>query len=86
MTGLPDPQQRPLLTIAELAAITGDGQKVLRSAVAAGQIPSIRVGRYLRIPTARLLREVFGIGPGGETPPPPRRLHALGSEGGPDAA
>jgi excisionase family DNA binding protein len=58
---LPDPRDRPWLTVAELAEITGEGEKVLRAAIEAGQIPSVRVGRYIRIPTARLMIEVLGI-------------------------
>jgi excisionase family DNA binding protein len=58
---LPDPRHRPWLTVAELAEITGEGEKVLRAAIDAGQIPSVRVGRYIRIPTARLMIEVLGI-------------------------
>ena len=61
MTSMPDPRERPWLTVAELADITGEGQKALRAAIDAGQIPSVRVGRYVRIPTARLMREVLGI-------------------------
>jgi excisionase family DNA binding protein len=61
MTSMPDPRERPWLTVAELADITGEGQKALRVAIDAGQIPSVRVGRYVRIPTARLMREVLGI-------------------------
>lgn len=53
---LPDPREKPWLTVAELAAITGEGQKVIRAAVDAGQLPSLRIGRYVRIPTAALLR------------------------------
>jgi excisionase family DNA binding protein len=55
MTSMPDPRERPWLTVAELADITGEGQRALRAAIDAGQIPSVRVGRYVRIPTARLM-------------------------------
>ncbi|MEJ7772531.1 MAG: helix-turn-helix domain-containing protein [Geodermatophilaceae bacterium] len=60
MTGLPDPRERPWLTVAELAGITGEGTKALRVAVASGQIPSLRIGRYIRIPTAPL-RALLGL-------------------------
>lgn len=59
---LPDPAERPWLTVAELARITGEGEKAIRAALDAGQLPLLRVGRYVRIPTARL-RQVLGIDP-----------------------
>lgn len=79
MTRLPDPYEQPWLKVAELAEITGDGEKVIRAAIDAGQIPSIRVGRYIRIPTARFLREVLGIEPArnSDGPGPPDPGHAL---------
>lgn len=60
MTGLPTPEERPWLTVAELAQITGEGEKAIRAAIAAGTLPSLRVGRYVRIPTAKL-RQILGI-------------------------
>lgn len=59
---LPDPAERPWLTVAELAQITGEGEKAIRAALDAGHLPLLRVGRYVRIPTARL-RQVLGIDP-----------------------
>lgn len=52
---IPDPREKPWLTVAELAAITGEGQKVIRAALASGQLPCLEIGRYRRIPTAALL-------------------------------
>lgn len=60
---LPEPRQRPWITVADLAAITGEGEKAIRAAIAAGTLPSIQVGRYVRIPTAALL-VVLGISEG----------------------
>jgi excisionase family DNA binding protein len=57
-TGFPHPRERPWLTVAELSAITGEGQKAIRAALDAGQLPMLRVGRYVRIPTAALLRQL----------------------------
>ena len=54
MRRLPDPRERPWLSVSEVAEITGEGQKVIRAAVAAGQLKSIRIGRYIRLPTAAL--------------------------------
>lgn len=59
---LPDPREKPWLTVAELAAITGEGEKAIRRALAAGQLPLLQVGRYPRIPTAALLAQL-GITP-----------------------
>jgi hypothetical protein len=55
---LPDPREKPWLTVAELAAITGEGEKAIRAALAAGQLPMLPVGRYVRIPTAPLLQQL----------------------------
>lgn len=59
-TGIPLPEERPWLTVAELAAITGEGQKTIRRALEEGQLPLLRVGRFMRIPTAEL-RRVLGL-------------------------
>jgi excisionase family DNA binding protein len=61
---LPEPAERPWLTVSELAEITGEGEKAIRAALDAGHLPLLRVGRYVRIPTA-LLRQVLGIDPAG---------------------
>jgi excisionase family DNA binding protein len=63
---LPEPADRPWLTVAEVAAITGEGEKAIRAALDAGQLPLLRVGRYVRIPTA-LLRQRLGIDPAADT-------------------
>jgi excisionase family DNA binding protein len=55
---LPDPREKPWLTVAELAAITGEGEKAIRAALDAGHLPMLRVGRYVRIPTAALLAQL----------------------------
>lgn len=59
---VPNPVERPWLTVAELAQITREGEKAIRAAIAAGTLPSLRVGRYVRIPTAKL-RQQLGIDP-----------------------
>ena len=58
MRRLPDPRDKPWLTVAELAAISGEGEKVIRAALDAGQLPLLQIGRYVRIPTAELLRRL----------------------------
>ena len=57
MIALPTPRERPWLTVAEVAQITHEGEKAIRSAIDAGQIPSIRIGRYVRIVTAKFYEQ-----------------------------
>lgn len=72
MIALPTPQDRPWLSVAEVAEITHEGEKVIRAAIDAGQLPVIRIGRYVRVPTA-LLYELLGLQPPGmEAAAPPR--------------
>jgi excisionase family DNA binding protein len=72
---IPEPAERPWLTVAELAAITGEGEKAIRAALDAGHLPVLRVGRYVRIPTAKL-RQQLGLDqiPSAATPEPPPAL------------
>jgi hypothetical protein len=51
---LPDPRDRPWLTVAEVSTITREGEKAVRAALSSGQLPRLDVGRYVRIPTAAL--------------------------------
>lgn len=62
LSRLPDPRERPWLTVTEVAEITGEGEKAIRAALQAGQLPILRIGRYVRIPTAALY-EVCRISP-----------------------
>lgn len=50
----------PTLSIAEAAELVGIGRNAAYRAAAAGELPAIRIGRRLRVPTARL-RELLGI-------------------------
>jgi len=59
---LPDPRERPWLTVAEVAQITGEGTKAIRQAIASEQLPVLRIGRYVRIPTAGFY-ELVGLIP-----------------------
>jgi excisionase family DNA binding protein len=70
---LPDPREHPLLSVAELAKNLphGVGEKGVRAAIAAGQIPHIRLGRRVLVPTARYMREVLGFDPNDNGPGPP---------------
>ena len=62
VTELPTPRERPWLTVAEVAEITHEGEKAVRSAIDAGHLPHLRIGRYIRVPTAKLY-ELCGITP-----------------------
>lgn len=64
---IPAPWEKPWISVAELASITGEGEKAIRAAISKGDLPSLSIGRYVRIPTAALLRQL-GIDPG--EPPP----------------
>lgn len=60
---LPDPAERPLLTVDELVELVpGLGRSAAYSAVSFGEIPSIRYGRKIFIPVATLRRQ-WGIDP-----------------------
>jgi excisionase family DNA binding protein len=52
---LPDPRVQPTVTVDFVAEILGVGRQCVYRAVRTGEIPSIRVGRLIRVPTARLL-------------------------------
>lgn len=57
---IPNPLDKPLLSVAETAVFMHEGEYAVRRAIELGQIPSIRIGRYVRIPTAGLL-QILGI-------------------------
>lgn len=51
-----DPTVRPTLSVDETARLLGVGRATAYAAVKAGDIPSIRIGRRLLVPTAALRR------------------------------
>ncbi|MGH3679143.1 MAG: hypothetical protein ACRDT2_02490 [Natronosporangium sp.] len=55
---LPDPEQEPTLRVARCAEILDCGLRSAYDAIERGDWPAIRVGRAIRIPTARWLRAV----------------------------
>lgn len=57
---LPRPEDRPVLRVDELAALLGIGRSAAYVAVRRGELPSIRVGRRVLIPTAQL-RSLLGL-------------------------
>jgi excisionase family DNA binding protein len=74
---IPNPEQRPTLTVPEAGKLLGLSRPSAYEAAARGEIPTLRIGRRLLVPTASLLR-MLGIGesgpelarPGGESRPP----------------
>lgn len=51
-----------LMTIEQTAQLLGISRSAAYRAAAAGQIPTVRIGRRLLVPTARLL-EMLGLEP-----------------------
>lgn len=57
---IPDPLDRPTVNVAEVARIIGIGESAAYKAVKTGEIPSIRIGGRILIPTAAL-RRMLGL-------------------------
>ena len=57
---VPTADERPWVTVAELAAILGVADRTAYEAVRSGEVPAFRIGRQYRIPTARL-RALLGL-------------------------
>jgi excisionase family DNA binding protein len=55
MATVPDLSNKPYLNVPEAAAILGVNVRTMYNAVDRGECPSIRVGRVIKIPTARFL-------------------------------
>ena len=58
--GLPAPHEKPTLSVDEVVEILGWGRSAVYEGVRRGEIPALRMGRRIRIPTAKLL-ELLGI-------------------------
>lgn len=65
MPALLDPQARPTLTVEEAAGVLGVSRGAAYKAAQTGEIPTLRIGRRIVVPTARLLALL-----GGEDLPP----------------
>jgi excisionase family DNA binding protein len=57
---LPDPAKEPTITVPRSGDVIGISRRAAYAAVERGEIPSIRVGRCVRVPTAKFLR-AFGL-------------------------
>lgn len=60
-TRVPDPEEHPLLTSAEVAKILRKSKSTVDRGIRAGEIPFVRVGGRRYVPTAKL-REIAGLG------------------------
>ncbi len=60
---VPDPYDQPTMTVEEAGELMGLSRGSAYKAVRAGELPVIKVGKRLLIPTARL-RAVLGIDDG----------------------
>jgi excisionase family DNA binding protein len=52
---VPDPYETPVLTVEEAGKVLGVGRHAAYNAARNGEIPTIRLGRKLMVPTAKLL-------------------------------
>jgi len=57
---IPDPYDRPTLTVEEAGELLGISRNSAYQAVKTGEIPVLRVGKRLLVPTARL-RVLLGL-------------------------
>ena len=55
---LPDPTERPTLTVDAVAEILGLDRKTVYAAVNSGELPSLRVGRRILVPTSWLAARI----------------------------
>jgi excisionase family DNA binding protein len=53
---VPRSEDKPVLSIEETRRILGLGRSSAYNAVASGEIPTIRIGRLVKVPTAGLRR------------------------------
>ncbi len=63
MITLPDPRQSPTLSVEEAGQLLSLGRDAAYQAVRTGELPVLRFGRKLRVPTARVLA-MLGAGTG----------------------
>ena len=57
---MPDPHVQPTVSVEEAGALLGISRKTAYRAVERGEIPSLRYGKRLRVPTASL-RSLVGL-------------------------
>ena len=57
---VPDPRERPVVSVPEAGELLGLGRSAAYDAVTRGELPTLRFGRRLVVPTARL-RQMLGL-------------------------
>jgi excisionase family DNA binding protein len=55
---IPDPAERPTVTVEEAGEVLGVSRASAYEAVRKGEIPSIKIGRRIVVPTAALRRKL----------------------------
>ncbi len=55
---LPDPRQQPTITVKQAAALLGISERSAYEAAHRGEIPIIRFGRRMTVPTILVLRMI----------------------------
>lgn len=55
---LPDPVERPTLTVDAVAEILGLDRKTVYAAINSGELPSLRIGRRILVPTSWLAARI----------------------------
>ncbi|WP_052667149.1 helix-turn-helix domain-containing protein [Nitriliruptor alkaliphilus] len=74
-----NPEPPATMTVEQAGRLLGISRGAAYRAAASGQIPTIRLGRRLLVPTARL-HQLLGIA--ANEPPVPAAASAAGSDGG----
>ena len=72
---IPDPMEEPTLSVERAGRVVGLGRSAAYEAVGRGEIPTIRFGRRVVVPTAALLRLL------GFDPPVREEGHPRGDDG-----
>jgi excisionase family DNA binding protein len=63
MTAIPDPAEQPTMTVEEAGDALGVSRASAYDGVRSGAIPSIRIGRRIVVPTAKVRRMLELDGP-----------------------
>lgn len=58
MPTFPDPRVRPVLSVPEAGAFLGLSRSAAYDAARRGDIPTLRMGRSVRVPTAEFARQL----------------------------
>jgi excisionase family DNA binding protein len=78
---IPTPEERPTVSVEEAAEWFGLGRSAAYVAVRRGELPSLRFGRSLRVPTAAA-RRMLGLDPETPSDTPAATVVPLRIEGG----